>query len=96
MSDIGGKIRIETHHPFLERLGAANERHTLGGETAKIDRVSTVRTAHRDRDVFCTRIRGGGIPLAENPQPPDEIATTVASRRSVVRANRQVHLSVGQ
>ena len=57
-------------------------------------RKSTVwpppRAADRDRDVLRAQRRGGGVPVAEDAEPPDEVAPPVASRRPVVRADREV------
>ncbi len=48
------------------------------------------RAADRDRDVLRAQRRGVGLPLAEDAEPPDEVAPAVASRRPVVRADREV------
>ena len=61
------------------------------GKTPEIDRVTAIGTTHRDRDMFHAWLQGRGIPLAQDPQPPDEITPTIASGRKVVRANREIN-----
>ena len=89
--EIVRKIRREAHHALFEGLRHTNERHPLCGKTPEVDRVAAMGTAHRDRDMGHARLDGRGIPLAEDPQPPAEVTLAIASRRTVVRTDREVN-----
>ena len=69
---------------------APQQRNSAHREVTKVDGVAAMSAADGDRDVLGTRRDCLGIPLAQHPEPPDEITSTIAARWAIVRADGQV------
>ena len=93
--DVAREVGCEPHPAVDEGVRAADHRDPGRGELAEVDGVTAVGPAHRDGDVFGALGRRREVPLAEDPQPPDEVAAAIATRRSVVRADGQPDLAAG-
>ena len=96
VGDRGGHVRREVHRALRVRRRAAHEGHAAGGEVAEVDGATAVRAADRDRDVLGALRRSLGVPRAEDPEPPHEVAAAVATRGAVVRADGEVDAPPGR
>ena len=91
LRDIIRKIHREAHNTVFERFCPTNQRHPLARKTPEVHCMAATGTAHRDGDMFHAWLKGRGIPLAEDAQPPDEVTPTIASGREVVGAHREIN-----
>ena len=89
------KISGEVHSAVGVRGCVADQSHACRGEVTEVDRVATVGTAHGDRDMFGTLWRSLQIPQPEHAKPPNEITFAVTTRRTIMFANGQIHLTSG-
>ena len=90
-----GNVALEVgrnvHHAIRERSGPADERHPARSKTTEVHGVSAVRAADRNGDMFHARFGRRRIPHPQNPEPPTEVLAAVSQRRSIMRADREVH-----
>ena len=88
--DVRREIRFEARHAIVERLREPNERDALMRETPEVHSMTATRAAHRNGDVLAAGLHDLRVPFAEHAQPPAEIATAIGTRRTIMRANRQI------
>ena len=87
------QVRLEVRRAFFEALGQADQLHALLRQLTEIDGLATVGAADGDGHVLAARLHRGLVPFTQNTQPPAEIPTAVAARRTVVGAHRQIDLA---
>ena len=91
--DVDAEVGAKCMTPSSNDPATAHQRDAAGGEGPEVDGVAAVCTADGDGHVLGATRRRRSIPLAENPEPPAEVAAAIASRRPVVRPDREVDLA---
>src|SRR5689334_11149090 len=84
------EIRSKAHYAVAVSFGTPDQDHSLRREAAKVDGVAAMGPAHGNRYMLFSGLPCSGVPLAENTQPPAVVASTIRSRRTVMRPNRKV------
>ena len=88
--DVGAQVGGEGHGAGVECLRAPEKSDPVRGELPDVDGVPTARAADCDGHMLGARGRGRRVPLAENAQPPTEVASTVTTWRAIMRSDGEV------
>ena len=81
------------HDAVVERFCQPQQCDAARGESPEVDGVSAVCSADGDGHMLgATRWRRS-VPFAEDSEPPAEVATAIASRRPIMRPDREVDLA---
>ena len=95
LDDVRGQIVGESHDAICIPRGPAMQRDALGSKHAEVHGAAAIRTAEGDGHVL--RTLGGGlhVPQAQCPEPPDDVAAAIATRRARMGTDGQIHIAAG-
>ncbi|KPW99105.1 Uncharacterized protein ALO75_05350 [Pseudomonas syringae pv. coryli] len=91
--EVAHQIVLEVHLVADEAFGQAYEVHSGLSQPAEVDRVAAPCTTDRNGHVLLAGLHGFAVPQPQHTHPPAEIPAAIGARRTVVRADRQVHFA---